>query len=429
MSDARRLAFDVAVRIENGGRSDAELGVALSRATGFAREERALATRNVYGTAAWQRRLDHTIAAYADRGLGEIDLDARIALRIGAYQLLLLDRVPDYAAVDSSVDLLTGAARRSSGFVNAVLRRIGREGEAALPRDPDTATAVSLSHPDWLLRLWRRELGDSAAEALMRANNEPAPTTLRALVAPDAALASLKADGHGATHARFAPDALECDVAVARSGVAVPQGEASQLVALLLGAARGERVLDACAAPGGKTAYLASIVGDSGEVTAVDPGRAAMRRIQALLRVCGVQARIVSQRIQDFVGDRPYDAVIVDAPCSGLGTLREHPEIRWRRDEADLADYAARQLEILAAAARHVRPGGRLVYATCTLAHAENDGVVDRFLAEHPRFRADTVDALHPALHPLVGDDGRLRTFPHVHGIAGFFAARMVRSE
>jgi 16S rRNA (cytosine967-C5)-methyltransferase len=427
VSDARRLAFDVALAVEQGARSDAALGSSLARAT-LSPEDRALATRIVYGTAAWQGRLDHTIAAYADRSVDAIDVDARLALRIGAYQLLLLDRVPDYAAVDSSVGLLRGPARRSAGFVNAVLRRIAREGEAAPPAGVDEAAAITLSHPLWLVRLWRRELGHADAEALMRANNEAAPTVLRALVPREQALATLVTEGHAAVPARWAPDAIVCDVAIARHGLVVPHGEASQLVTLLVGATTGERVLDACAAPGGKTAYLASKVGADGEVTAVDPGRDATRRIQSLLHVCGARARIVSQRIQDFSDDRSYDAVLVDAPCSGLGTLREHPEIRWRRREADLAGYAARQTEMLGAAARLVRPGGRLVYATCTLVNAENDEVVDRFLADNPRFRPDIEALLHPALAPLVDAQCRLRTAPHVHGTSGFFAARMVRS-
>ena len=428
MIDARRLAFEVSLRIERGGRSDAELGAALSRAR-LSREDRGLATRIVYGVAAWRRRLDHTIGAYAARPLETIDVEALAALRIGAYQLVLLDRVPGYAAVDSTVRLLSGRLRRGAGFVNAVLRRIADAGEAPLPRDETTAIGVSLSHPDWLVRLWRSELGAAAAEALMRADNEAAPTTLRCLVAREQALAALAIEGVGARTARFAPDALDAESAITLPGVAIPQGEASQLVALLVGARPGERVLDACAAPGGKTAYLAALVGREGEVTAVDPGRAAQRRIRALLDACAVRATIVTRRIQDVPLERPYDAVLDDAPCSGLGTLREHPEIRWRRSETDLAGFAARQTEILAAAARHVRPGGRLVYATCTLVRAENDDVVDAFLRGHGAFRSDQASHVHPALAELVDDRCRLRTAPHTHGTAGFFAARLVRTE
>jgi 16S rRNA (cytosine967-C5)-methyltransferase len=415
------------MRVQTGARSDAELGTALTRAN-LSVEDRALATRLVYGVEAWRRRLDHTISAYADRGIDRIDPEARVALRLGAYQLLLLDRVPDYAAVDSSVGLLSGDARRGTGFVNAILRRIGREGEAPPPRDENEAISVELSHPLWLVRLWRAEIGTESAVALMRANNEPAPTTLRRLVGRDEAIAKLAETGCHAAPARFAPDALTSDRGTALRGIAVPQAEASQLVALFVGASAGERVLDACAAPGGKAAYLASRVGPTGEVTAVDPGQMAVRRIQALLELCGARARIVNERVQDLAAEIAYDAVLVDAPCSGLGTLREHPEIRWRREETDLAGYAERQNEILAAAARHVRVGGRVVYATCTLAKAENDDVADRFLADHDEFKPEPASELDPAVAPFVDERCRLRTSPHEHGLSGFFAARFVRT-
>ena len=424
--DARHLAFEVLKRVEAGGRSDAELGVALARER-MSPEDRALATRIVYGVVAWQLRLDHTIAAYADRRIERIDTDTLLALRIGAYQLLLLDRVPGYAAVDRSVGLLSGAARRSAGFANAILRRVARDGAAPLPSDENEADSIELSHPLWLLRLWVRELGRSDANALMRANNEPAPSALRCLAPREAVLADLAARGVRAAPARYAPDALVAEGTAALPGLVVPQSEASQLVTLLLGACVGERVLDACAAPGGKTAYLASLVGPAGSVTAVDPRRSATRRIEALLGLAGVRARVVAARIQDLAVDQPYDAVLVDAPCSGLGTLREHPEIRWRRSEADLTRYAMQQDEILAAASRHVRPGGRLVYATCTLTRAENDDVVDRFLDRNRDFAAHPPATVHPAVLPLIDERCRMRTSPHRHGLAGFFAARLVR--
>ena len=262
----------------------------------------------------------------------------------------------------------------------------------------------------------------------MRANNEPAPSVLRCLGDREHAIAELASRGLRAAPARFAPDALVAEGTATLPGLAIPQNEASQLVVLLLGAGAGERVLDACAAPGGKTAYLASLVGPDGSVTAVDPRRSATRRIEALLALARVRAQIVAGRIQDLAIDEPYDAVLVDAPCSGLGTLREHPEIRWRRTEADLTRYAEQQGVLLATAARHVRRGGRLVYATCTLTHAENDDVVDGFLEAHREFSADAVSAVHPAVLPLIDARCRLRTTPHEHGTAGFFAARLVRN-
>lgn len=425
--DARRLALAVLERVDGGARSDAELGRQLNQA-GLSEPDRALATRIVYGVLAWQLRLDHTIEALARRRMDELDRPLPNILRIGLYQLRFLDRVPAYAAVSSSVEMVPTRLRHAAGFVNAVLRQAGRQGLAALPAEPDRRTAIELSHPEWLVKLWTAELGASEAVALMRADNEALRTTLRALVDREEALRRIREHGIEATPARFAPQAIRAAAAVTMPGVVVPQGEASQLVALLVGATSGERILDACAAPGGKTAYLAQIVGPSGSVTAVDAGRGAGRRIEALLSICEVQAHVVEDRIENLPVETLYDAVLVDAPCSGLGTLREHPEIRWRRSSADLADFARRQATILRAAADHVRPGGRLVYATCTLTRVENDDVVDAFLAERLDFVSSDAGEVHSALQPLVDDRCRLRTFPHRHDTAGFFAARMRRS-
>lgn len=425
--DARRLALAVLERVDAGARSDAELGKALARCN-LGESDRALATRIVYGVLAWRLRLDHTIGVLARRPVEKLDRPLPNVLRIGLYQLCFLDRIPPYAAVHSAVDLVPRTLRHTTGFVNAVLREAGRRGLVQPSSADETEQiAIELSHPPWLVRMWREELGGAEAEALMRANNEALGTTLRALIDRDDAIRQVRALGVEAEPGRFAPQSIRASVAVTVPGVVVPQGEASQLVALLLGARPGERILDACAAPGGKTAYLAQAVGSQGNVTAVDAGRGAGQRIRALLELCETQARIIEDRIENVVAERPYDAVLVDAPCSGLGTLREHPEIRWRREPADLADFARRQSSILSSAARQVRPGGRLVYATCTIARAENDDVVDAFLAENPDFTANETDEVDPAVRRFLDDRFRMRTFPHRHDMAGFFAARMAR--
>jgi 16S rRNA (cytosine967-C5)-methyltransferase len=189
----------------------------------------------------------------------------------------------------------------------------------------------------------------------------------------------------------------------------------------------GDRVLDACAAPGGKAAYLAALVGDGGCVVAVDPAASARDRIEAACRTAGSSnVDVIVGAIEQVGGIGKFDAVLVDAPCSGLGTLREHPEIRWRRSLADVAELAARQAAILRAAAAHLWPGGVLVYSTCTISAAENDDIVDSFLGEHPEFTHDATGA-HPAVAPFLDAHARFRTFPHRHDLAGFFAARLRR--
>lgn len=425
--NARQLALSVLERVDAGARSDAELGRELARGE-LAELDRSLATRIVYGVLAWRLRLDHTIAVLARRRVEDLDRPLPNILRIGLYQLCFLDRVPAHAAVNSAVEMVPHRLRHAAGFVNAVLREAGRKGLATLSsHDESERVAIELSHPAWLVKLWRTELGASEAASLMRADNEALPTTLRALGDRDQAIRHVRGRSIRAEPARFAPQAIRASAAIALPGIVIPQGEASQLVTLLVGARPGERILDACAAPGGKAAYLAQLVGTQGDVTAVDAGRGAGKRINALLEACKVHARIVEDRIENLPLEEPYDAVLVDAPCSGLGTLREHPEIRWRRGPADLADFAERQSRILHCAARHVRSGGRLVYATCTLTQAENDGVVDAFLARNAQFAASATADVEAVLRPLLDDRCRLRTYPHRHDMAGFFAARMVR--
>ncbi|HET9063290.1 MAG TPA: transcription antitermination factor NusB, partial [Candidatus Binatia bacterium] len=246
--DARRLALAVLERVDAGARSDAELGRELDGSE-LAEPDRSLATRIVYGVLAWRLRLDHTIAALARRRVEALDRPLANILRIGLYQLCFLDRVPPYAAVNSAVDMVPPGLRHAAGFVNAILRQAGRRGLVAPSTQVESErAAIELSHPEWLVKLWTAELGAPEALALMRADNEALRTTLRALGDRDEVLRCVRERGVEAEPARFAPQGIRAAAAVTVPGVVVPQGEASQLVALLVGARPGESILDACAA-------------------------------------------------------------------------------------------------------------------------------------------------------------------------------------
>ncbi|MFN2427223.1 MAG: RsmB/NOP family class I SAM-dependent RNA methyltransferase, partial [Candidatus Binatia bacterium] len=299
---------------------------------------------------------------------------------------------------------------------------------------PETARlGVLHSHPDWLVRMWLDELPEGEAELLLEANNDAAPTCYRALGSRENALRVFEERGLDARAGEHASSSIVISGPVRRvDGIAVVQGESSQLVVELLDPQPGQRVLDACAAPGGKTAAIAARVGAAGSVVACDPGRGAGERIQASLRNAGIGEGVTIQScdvqaLQASLGN--FDAVLVDAPCSGLGTLRQHPEIRWRRTPRDLDELAERQRSILAAASRFVKPGGRLVYSTCTIARIENEDVVEQFLASNPEFSRDTVRDFPPGVAACCEPDGTLRTLPHRDGIDGFFAVRMTRRE
>jgi 16S rRNA (cytosine967-C5)-methyltransferase len=435
----RGLAHEVLVRVETEEAfADVLLAHRLEQ-TRLSIADRALVTRLVYDTLAWQGRLDHHLARLVTRPLASLDPTVRAALRLGLCQLVVLERVPAHAAVDTSVRLARrGGGPGAAGLVNAVLRRAAREGvgDHSLPEDQTARLAVELSHPRWLVERWARELGVDETRALLAANNERGRTTLRANLARtdvDALVHELAAARVRATPGRFAPAAVD----VAQGGGALRrlpaftegrfafQGEASQLVAALVGVAADARVLDACAAPGGKSCALATLA----TVVALDPHVIGVRRMlseAARLGVSALRAAAADARRPPLAGT--FDAVLVDAPCSGLGTLRRHPELRWRRQAADVERLAALQRELLAALAPRVRPGGALVYAVCTLTEAETNDVVSGFLSTHPDFH--TVDArrlLPPSAAPLVTTSGALQTLPHRHDLDGFFAVRLER--
>ena len=442
-ADARRLAWQVLRAVEEGAFADAALGERLRGARLDARD-RALATQLVYGTLAWQGLLDRGIAQFG-RDPHRLDAPVRTLLRMALFQLVKLDRVPEFAAVDTAVELAKELKRGTvAGLINAVLRRFLREGKQIHVRSRETDLvghlSATYSHPSWLVARWLGELGAADTEALLRANNTPAPTVVRvnrARIGSDALAAALAADGIASQPGAVSVDALvvephgdPSELPGFREGHYTLQAEASQLVVALLDPPPGGRVLDVCAAPGGKTTAAAERVGPTGRVVAMDRNRAGvqlLRREAARLGLSNVAA-LQTDASALPLGDWAADAVLVDAPCSGLGTLRQHPEIRWRRRPEDIAALAALQTRLLAAAAEHVRPGGVLVYATCTISAAENEAVVDAFLADHADFAIDDPRPHLPgAAHELIDDRGFLRTFPHRHGLDGFFAARLAR--
>jgi 16S rRNA (cytosine967-C5)-methyltransferase len=389
----------------------------------------------------WQARLDWTLAALVNRELGALDPPVRAALRLGVYQLHHLERIPAHAAVDATVSAVRRfAGRGGAGLVNAVLRRAAREGERPLPphgADPVRRWALEWSHPEWLVRRWLEEMGEERTLRRLDADNAPAPTVLRVdsrAVTRDEAVARLRTGGLDARPTRYARSGvvlaapLAALAEVGADATYVPQSEASQLVVELLAPAAGEKLLDACAAPGGKAAAAAELVSDRGSVFAADRSLAGARRIRARAEGrAGLLAVAADGTAPPWRGP-VFDGVLVDAPCSGLGTLRSHPEIRWRRRGEDLAPLAALQASLLARSAACVRPGGRLVYATCTLTREENEGVVGAFLSDRPEWRrADARAHLAEQAATLVDSEGALRTAPEIGGLDGFYAVRLER--
>jgi 16S rRNA (cytosine967-C5)-methyltransferase len=427
VSPARRVAFTV-VRgtFEDGAHTDRALRAEAARA-GLEGRELAFATRLAYETVQRRRTLDALIAELAGRDVERLDPPVLAALRLGLLQLAFLGGVADHAAVDQSVELAK-AAGRGHGLVNAVLRRAAAEGRdrvAAMPDDTPEAAALRHSHPDWVARLWWEAIGADESRALMATNNEPAETAVRVntLVADPRAvaerIAGRRVDG--------LEEAIVLDRVPALGAELMPQSRASTAVARVLGPRPGERVLDLCAAPGAKATHLAALMGDRGEVVAVerDPARAdELRATCERLRAGCVDVRVADAR--EVVAHDAFDRVLVDPPCSGLGTLQARPDLRWRVRAADLDDLAARQAAILDAGTAALRPGGTLVYSTCTLSPRENEGQVAALVERRPDLEVDDLHADLPLWqHPDV--PRFLQTMPHRHGTAGFFIARLRR--
>jgi 16S rRNA (cytosine967-C5)-methyltransferase len=445
-----RVAAYAALSSMSAGRVDLPTAVTSARAALEDDRDCALAFEIVTGVQRWRAALDHVIVAFARRPLERLDREVIDILRLSAYQLLHLTRVPASAIVDDAVHLTGRAGKRSAaGLVNAVLRAVSRRRHSLPlpprpiePADRDGALqyfSVTLSHPRWLVARWYDRYGFDAAEQWLQFNNTPAPLTLRAnrlRATPAEVAAHLAQDDVMVTPGRFAPDALVVTRGHPLAGTGLDRGlfvvqdEASQLVPLLAGSAPGDRVLDTCASPGGKTTALAAAMGNAGLLVASDLRPRRMEILRRIVAACGASnVRLVeADALAPLPFLRPFNCVLVDAPCSGVGTLRRDPDIRWRRREDDLPRFAAAQREMLRNAASVVAPGGRLVYATCSSEPDENEAVVDAFAAGSADF--ELLDLKHggTALPAAVIDErGHLRTSPSQHGLEAFFGAVLLR--
>ncbi len=447
IAPARQAAYDV-IRAVNSGRADLPAALARIRAKLPDERDRALAAEIAAGTLRWQGAFDLVIAAFAKRAPAKLDPEVLDVLRMTIFQLLHLDRIPASAAVNDAVNLVSKAGKRSaSGLANAVLRRVSRE-RGALPLPPrpgdesDRAAAVaylsgSLSHPAWLAGRWLDRYGLTAAEAWAAFDNHPAALTLRAntLRIGREALAGRLAEAGVATEpTRFAGGGLVVTsgnpllTPLAGEGLFIVQDEASQLVAELVQPQPGETILDACASPGGKTTAMAAAMNDRGLIVATDVRG---RRVDLLARTVSSSGATCVRVVQADAGnvlpfERRFDCVLLDAPCSGLGTLRRDPEIRWRRAEDSLAPLAAAQLAMLERAAEVLAPGGRLVYSTCSSEPEENEQVIARFLATRGDF---VVRPVGGAFERFSTAEGHFRTLPFRDQLEAFFAAMLVKTK
>jgi 16S rRNA (cytosine967-C5)-methyltransferase len=408
VSPARRAAYETVLRVfEQEAYADRAFPTA---AAGLDRRDRALAQRLAFGTIQRVRTLDHGVEAIGRRPVRKLDPPVRAALRLGAYQLAFTD-VAVHAAVNESVELVRAAGlARAVSFANAIMRRLSlglRDLVETLPDGTPEEAALRHSYPDWVAELWFRELGRDEALALMAAQNEPLETVVRV---------NRRKSGRveGVSDPEL-PDALHVervDEGALAAGLIWPQSRGSQLAGLCVGSREGERVLDLCAAPGGKATQVA------GEVVAVEKHAGRARQLQencerlgaTNVRVVNADALALPEELRDF------ERVLVDAPCSGLGVLASRPDLRWRaRPLPEL------QRDLLRVAAERARPGGTILYAVCTINPEENEAVVDASGLEIEPLGGEWPRYAHPRRPEF------LLTLPHRHRTSGFFIARIKR--
>ncbi|MBP3961113.1 16S rRNA (cytosine(967)-C(5))-methyltransferase RsmB [Paenibacillus lignilyticus] len=449
---AREVALDTLVKVaEAGAYSNLQLNRALQDAQ-LSRQDAGLATELVYGTIQHQRLLDDRLNILVTKGFNKLTPWVLVLLRMSAYQLLLLDRIPAHAAVNEAVTI---AKRRGhsgiSGMVNGVLRNLERSlSELKEPienANPVKRIGITHSYPDWLVKRWIDSYGETVAEQICASGNEPPHSSLRVnplRLSRDKAISLLTDNGYDAVASKLSDAAVIVNgggnLAQSegyQSGLWTLQDESSMLVAEVCAPAPGMKVLDCCAAPGGKTTHLAELMEDRGHVFANDvhPHKKQLIEEQA--------ARLGLNAVEAITGDalelasrfepQSFDLVLLDAPCSGFGVIRRKPEIKWTKSEADVHAIADLQTDLLRVAAKLVKPGGTLVYSTCTIEREENEGQIEKFLANQPAYKLDADWSSH-ILQPLkegqVIDEsfsGMVQLLPQQFGSDGFFIARLKR--
>ncbi|NTV48962.1 MAG: 16S rRNA (cytosine(967)-C(5))-methyltransferase RsmB [Geobacteraceae bacterium] len=443
-ANPRQAACETLLRIrKEGGFADRLIDIELSNGA-LSGPDRGLYAELVFGVLRRQGTLDHILQQLLEKPMVELDPLALVILRIGLYQLTCLDRIPESAAVNESVNLAKLITPGTSGLINAVLRNYLRRRDTIsfpdMSANPAAAIAARHSQPEWLAEQWIAQLGVAEAQKLAEASSQQPPLTLRVNTLRsdrDHLLQEFEVQGIEAAPCRFSPDGITLagrhtvsSLPGFEAGMFAVQDEASQLAGRLLGAEPGERVWDACCAPGGKTCHIAQLMDDRGELIATDISRSKLTLVQDSLRRLGigsVSTAVADLHQPDTFPDGDFDRILLDAPCSGLGVIRRNPEAKWRLFSGDITRLAAVQKTMLKNAAAKLKPGGTLLYSTCSTSEAENELVVEDFLLHNPGFVLENLNDLFPAWGDLIAFYGMFRVWPHRHGMDGFFAARIKR--
>ncbi len=446
INSARELATEIITKIDTRKAYADLLLDHVIKTTPLTARDRALLTELTYGTLRWRGRLDGALRPWLRQPLEKTNPFLRNLLRLTLYQLLFLDRVPDYAALNDAVEVAKAhGGTKAAGFINAIVRNYLRQESGLAEPDPLNSPPAALaeywSHPSWLVKKWLSYFGRKETAELLKSNNEEAPLGLRANLAQttqEKLLHRFHSKAIKALATSWSPQGviIRSSLPVNRlpgfdDGLFQVQGEPSQLVVYLLGPKPGERVFDACAAPGGKTTHIAETMEDRGEVIAADISEKGLRLISEnseRLKLNSVRIlRADCSKPLNEAFQQPFDRILVDAPCSGFGTLRSHPEIKWHRRQPDIKRLSRLQQKILNCCAPLLKPGGVLVYSTCTLIEDENERLVEIFLQSHSEFVLDDAAGYLPQSAKAMVRGRYFLALPHRHNTDGFFAARMTK--
>ncbi len=437
----RGTAVKILNRVE---RTDAYLDKMLDaelRMTDVADIDKSLLAEIVHGVMRWQGRLDWVLNGFTHGNFSKSEINIKNALRVALYQILFLSQVPHYAAVNEAVEFIKRIrGEKAANLVNAVLRNIIRNFDGIhYPKPEDDLAqylAVFYSHPIWMVKRWLHRFDREELEKFLIANNEIPGLTLRVnklkinpsefLLLLDKQHVSYQGSSFIDYFVKVKSLAGISQLNIFQNGYFSIQDESAALPVLLLDPKKGERVIDMCAAPGGKTTYIAELMQNEGKILAVDKYESKLKLITGSCERLGIN------NVQAVVADaneletEPADKVLVDAPCSGLGVLRKKPDIKWKRDQDDITHLVRQQGRLLESGARLVKPGGVLVYSTCTIEPEENSMLIKSFLLQHPEFRIN--DAANFVNHAVTTTDGWIETFPHRHHIDGSFAVRLEKA-
>lgn len=444
VAPARKIAFKVLQKVAHEKANSTILLDSYFRQESPSQKDRHLATQMVYGTLRWQNRLDYIISHYSHISFPKIDEPLIVLLRLALYQIFFLDRVPESAAVSDAVELSKKVGHRGhTAFANALLRKICQEKDKiTLPsakQSPKDYLIFTLSHPQWLVERWLKRWGYNITEQMLEANNIEAPIYARVntiKISKESLREKLQAEGVEIEDCPLLPDCFKLKKPHLWESESLKKGyfyildAASQIIALLLAPEKNQLILDACSAPGGKTACLAFDINQQGKIIANDFYWGRIKELKRTLNRLGIHcASIVRGDIERQCPFMPvFDRILVDSPCSALGRIRRAHEIKWNRRPEDISKIAQRQRALLEKASEALKPGGLLVYSVCTLEKEENEEIIYSFLEKRKGFRyLSPMQYLSSPFKELVDADGFLRTFPHRHNMDGFFAALLTR--